>query len=198
VGFSFGVLAEPVMGAAAAIAMSAIVFAGAAQFAALAVLAAGGGPLPAIVAGTLLNLRFLPMSVSMAPWVKGGLISRLAQSLAINDASWALSSRGDGRFSPPVMIGATVPQYPCWVLGTVLGVFGGDLISDTSALGLDAVFPAFFLGLLWGEARTPRARAAAVAGALIALALVSITPPGIPVLAAAAAGALALLPERKP
>jgi predicted branched-subunit amino acid permease len=198
VGLSFGVLAEPVIGAAAAIAMSALVFAGAAQFAALAVLAAGGGAVPAIVAGCLLNLRFIPMSVSLAPWVRGGLLSRIAQSVAINDAAWALSSRGDGRFSPPVMVGATIPQYPAWVGGTIVGALGGNLVGDPASLGLDAVFPAFFLGLLFGEARTPRARAAAGVGALIALALISVTPPGIPVLAASAAAVLALLPERRP
>ena len=43
-GISFGVVAEPVMGHVAPIVMSAIVFAGAAQFAATAVLADGGAP----------------------------------------------------------------------------------------------------------------------------------------------------------
>ncbi len=43
---SFGVLARPVMGSVAAIVMSIIVFSGAAQFGALAVLAAGGAPAP--------------------------------------------------------------------------------------------------------------------------------------------------------
>src|ERR1700759_2971049 len=42
-GLSFGVLARPVMGPVATIVMSTIVFAGSAQFAALAVLSAGGG-----------------------------------------------------------------------------------------------------------------------------------------------------------
>lgn len=193
VGVSFGVLAEPVMGAAAAIAFSAFVFAGAAQFAALAVLASGGGAVPAIVAGILLNLRFLPMGVALAPWIRGGVLRRALTGSAIVDASWALSSRGDGRFDPAVMIGATIPQYPMWVGGTVLGALGGDLIGDPETLGLDAVFPAFFLGLLLGEMRTREGRIAAAAGAAIALALLPFAPPGIPVLAASAAAAVALL-----
>src|SRR3954463_3109036 len=61
--FSFGVLAEPVMGGPAAIVMSLIVFAGSAQFASLAVLSGGGSAVAAIVAGILLNLRFLPMGI---------------------------------------------------------------------------------------------------------------------------------------
>jgi predicted branched-subunit amino acid permease len=196
VAVSFGVLAEPVMGAAAAIAMSAVVFAGAAQFAALSVLAAGGGPVAAILAGVLLNLRFLPMAVAISPSIRGGWLKRAAQGGAINDASWALSSRGDGRFDPTVMIGATIPQYPLWVAGTAVGALSGDLIGDPARLGLDAVFPAFFLGLLFAEATSAKARAVAVLGALIALALIPIAPPGVPILAASAAACLALVGRR--
>ncbi len=196
VGVSFGVLAEPVMGAAAAIAMSLLVFAGAAQFAALAALAAGGGAVPAILAGVLLNLRFLPMAVAIAPWVRGGVLKRAGQGAAIVDASWALASRGDGRFDPAVMVGATVPQYPLWVLGTAAGALGGDLIGDPETLGLDAVFPAFFLGLLLEEVRSGRGRAAALGGAAIALALLPFAPPGIPVLVASAAAGVALVGRR--
>ena len=65
-GVSFGVLARPVMGPAAPIAMSILVFSGAAQFAALSVLAAGGGALAAITAGMLLNARW------QSPWAASG------------------------------------------------------------------------------------------------------------------------------
>ncbi len=197
VGVSFGVLAEPVMGAAAAIAMSALVFAGAAQFAALSVIAAGGGALPAILAGILLNLRFLPMGLAVAPWIRGGVLKRAGYGATIVDASWAISSRGDGRFDPAVMVGATIPQYPLWVLGTALGALGGDLVGDPKSLGLDAVFPAFFLGLLLEEMKSGAGRAAALGGAAIALALMPFAPPGIPVLAASVAAVVAALVDRR-
>jgi len=51
---------------------------------------------------------------------------------------------------------------------------------------LDAVYPAFFVALLIGEARSARARSAAALGALIALALVPFAPAGVPVIAALA------------
>ncbi|MGH7317726.1 MAG: AzlC family ABC transporter permease, partial [Candidatus Rokuibacteriota bacterium] len=63
---SFGVLARPVMGTVAPIVMSAVVFAGSAQFAATAVLAAGGGVAAAVVAGVLLNARYGPMGIALA------------------------------------------------------------------------------------------------------------------------------------
>ncbi len=158
VSISFGVLAEPVMGSGAALAMSAFVFAGSAQFGATAVLASGGGPLPAIVAAVLLNARYVPMGIALAPSLRGGPLRRAAYGEAMIDASWAMASRGGGRFDPDFLVGATLPSYPAWVGGTAIGVFAGDAIADPEALGLDALFPAFFLALLAGELRAGRAR----------------------------------------
>ncbi len=145
---SFGVLAQPLMGNVAPIVMSALLFAGSAQFAATAVLAAGGGAGAAIAAGILLNLRYLPMGIALAPSLRGGPARRAAIGQAMIDFSWAAASRGGGRFDPAFMVGATIPSYPLWVAGTAIGVFAGDLIGDPAALGLDALFPAFFLCLL--------------------------------------------------
>jgi predicted branched-subunit amino acid permease len=199
VGISFGVLAEPVMGAAGALAMSAFVFAGAAQFGATAVLASGGGAVAAIVAAVLLNARFLPMGIALAPSLRGRPLVRAAYGQTMIDASWAMASRGGGRFDPDFMVGATIPSYPAWVGGTAIGIFAGSVIGDPDALGLDALFPAFFLSLLFGELRTQRALGPAAIGAVVALALTPITPPGVPVIAASAGALLGLrYPEPAP
>jgi predicted branched-subunit amino acid permease len=100
------------------------------------------------------------------------------------DASWALANRGGGRFDRNLLLGATIAQYPAWQLGTVLSVLFGNAIGDPRDLGLNAIFPAFFLALLVEEARTPRARAVALGGAAIALALVPVAPAGLPIIAA--------------
>jgi 4-azaleucine resistance transporter AzlC len=183
-GLSFGVVARPVIGAEAAIVMSAFVFAGAAQFGSTAVLAAGGGAAAAIVAGILLNARFLAMGVAYAPSLRGSAVRRAAEGQAVVDASWALANRGGGRFDRNLLLGATIAQYPAWQIGTILGVLFGNAIGDPKDLGLDAIFPAFFLALLVEEARTARARAVIVGGAAIALALVPVAPPGVPIIAA--------------
>src|ERR1700748_43933 len=70
-GVSFGVLARPVMGPVAPVVMSVTVFSGAAQFAALTVLAAGGGVATAIVAGMLMNLRWLPVGLAVGAFPPG-------------------------------------------------------------------------------------------------------------------------------
>jgi 4-azaleucine resistance transporter AzlC len=183
-GLSFGVLAQPEMGSVAPIVMSAVVFAGASQFAAVAVLAAGGGAVAAIVAGILLNLRFLAMGIALAPSLSGGRLRRGLEGQAIVDASWALANRGDGFFDRHLLLGATLSQYPAWVVGTVVGVLGGGALGDPRDYGLDAVFPAFFLALVWEELGERRALMVAAAAAALALALVPFTPPGVPVIAA--------------
>ena len=96
------------------------------------------------------------------------------------------------------MVGATAPSYPLWVGGTAIGVFAGDLIGDPGALGLDALFPAFFLCLLVeGELRPGLPTLVAGLGGLIALALIPFTPAGVPVIAATAAALLGLLGPRR-
>jgi 4-azaleucine resistance transporter AzlC len=191
-GISFGVLAEPVMGTLAPIVMSVIVFAGGAQFAALSVLTAGGGGGAAIAAGLLMNTRFLPMGFAVAPSLRGRRLARAAQGQAVIDASWAIASRGDGSFDRGVLFGATIPQAMSWVSGTVVGVFAGASLADPEALGLDAIFPAFYLVLLFEEARARRPLAVALAGAAITLALMPFAPPGLPVIAASLAALIGL------
>jgi 4-azaleucine resistance transporter AzlC len=191
-GASFGVLAEPEMGAAAAIVMSVVVFAGAAQFASVTVLAAGGGVASAVSAGLLINARFLPMGLALAPALRGGPVRRAAEGQAMVDASWAIAQTGDGRFDREKMLGATIPQAACWWTGTAAGALGGSLIGDPAALGLDAMFPAFYLALLVGEMDLRQTLPSALLGAAIALCLVPFAPPGIPVVAASAAALLGL------
>lgn len=191
---SFGVVAEPVLGAHATLAMSALVFAGSAQFGSLAVLGGGGGVAAAVIAACLLNARYLPMGIALAPSLRGSWLRRAAFGEAMIDASWAMANRGRGRFDADFLVGATLPAYPAWVGGTAVGLLVGDLIGDPADLGLDALFPAFFLALLLGgELRGNRTAAIVAAlGACIALALMPIAPVGVPVIAASAAALLGL------
>ncbi|HKD94032.1 MAG TPA: AzlC family ABC transporter permease [Gaiellaceae bacterium] len=191
ISLSFGVLARPVIGPWAPIVMSIFVFSGAAQFGALAVLIAGGGTAAAIAAGVLLNARYLAMGLALAPSLRGRALSRAAFAMPMVDSSWAAASRGDGTFDPWYLVGVSIPQYIGWVLGTVVGVLIGSRLGDPNALGLDALFPAFFIALLFEEARGRRRIVAAGGGAGIALVLTPVVPAGLPILAAAAAAVAA-------
>ncbi len=189
---SFGVLARQAgFTAVQAIVMSMIVFAGSAQFTAVSILSGGGSLAAAIAAAGLMNSRFLAMGIALAPSLPGGPARRALQGQPIVDASWALASRGDGSFDRWQLFGCTAPQYVTWSLGTVAGALIGSGL-DIETLGLDAIYPTFFLALLLAELRDLRARGVALAGALIALALVPITPAGVPILAAAVAALVGL------
>ena len=187
-GISFGVLARAAgMGLVAPIVMSATTFAGSAQFAAASVLNAGGSVATAVVAAVLLNARYAPIGVSVAPSLRGPWWSRFLHGQLVVDESWAIASEGDGRFNARVLLGAGLTLYLAWVGGTTLGVPFGDVIGDPARLGLDAAFPALFLALLVPQLTSARSRQAAVLGAAIALALTPFTPPGVPIIAASAA-----------
>jgi 4-azaleucine resistance transporter AzlC len=196
-GASFGLVARAAgTGVLAPLVMSATTFAGSAQFAVTSILGAGGGAAAAIATAVLLNARYAPISISVAPLFRGRLPRRLLESQLIVDESWALASRGGGRFDRRILIGAGLLLYVSWVSGTAVGVLAGDALGDPKALGLDGAFPALFLALLAPQLRAPRAAAAAAVGAVIALVLIPVTPAGTPIIAASAACLLGL--RRRP
>ena len=185
---SFGVLARDAgFSSIAAIVMSAVVFAGSAQFAAVSIVAAGGTIAAAVGAAALMNSRFLPMGIALGPSLPGNAAERAAQGQTVVDASWAMANQGDGTFDRWFLFGSTAVQYVTWLAGTVAGALGGDVLGDPDKYGFDAIYPTFFLALLFAELKNRRARGVAALGALIALALVPMAPPGLPVLVASGA-----------
>jgi len=136
-GLSFGVLArasglDPVLAAV----MSMTSFSGGAQVTAVGVLAAGGGPFLAAGAGALVNARYALLGATIAPYLQGGLLRRLALAQALVDESWALATR-DGGFRPGLMVGAAALLWAGWVASTLAGALGAALV-DPRRLGLDA------------------------------------------------------------
>jgi 4-azaleucine resistance transporter AzlC len=196
-GASFGLVARASgMGVFAPLVMSATTFAGSAQFAVASILGTSGGAAAAIAAAVLLNARYVPISISVASLFHGPRLRRLAEAQLIVDESWAISSRGGGRFDRRMLIGAGLVLYAAWVTGTAVGVLGGQALGDPEALGLDGAFPALFLALLIPQLVDRTARLAALLGACIAFALTPFTPPGTPIVAASAACLLGL--RRRP
>ncbi len=185
---SFGVLATTAgMGSWAPIVMSLTTFAGSAQFAAASVLNDAGTVFAAVGAAALLNARYAPISVTVAPSLGGSFWERLFVSQLIVDESWAVSQVGGGRVDRKKLIGAGCVLYGCWVSGTVVGVVGAELIGDPTRFGLDAAFPALFLALLATQLKGRRTVAAALLGAAIALVFVPFTAAGVPLLLASSA-----------
>jgi 4-azaleucine resistance transporter AzlC len=193
-GISFGLLARSAgFGPLEATVMSGTTFAGSAQFAAAGILAAGGAVVSAITAAILLNTRYAAIGISVAPALGGSPAMRFLLAQLVVDESWAIAHLGEGRYDRGRLIGAGLVLYVVWVSSTAIGALGADVLGDPETLGLDAAFPALFLGLLWPQLRDRMGVLAAVMGALIALALVPFAPPGVPIIAAAAASLVGLL-----
>ena len=198
-GASFGLLARSSgLGIIAPLVMSATTFAGSAQFAVVSILGTSGGAAAAVAAAVLLNARYVPISISVASLFHGPRLRRLAEAQLIVDESWAISSRGGGRFDRRLLVGAGLVLYVAWVGGTAVGVAGGEALGDPRDLGLDGAFPALFLALLVPQLAGARERAAALFGGAIALALTPFTPAGTPIVAAAVACLLGLSRSGRP
>jgi 4-azaleucine resistance transporter AzlC len=192
-GLSFGVLARTEgMGVLAPVVMSATTFAGSAQFAAVSILGSAGGAAAAIAAAVLLNARYGPMSIAAGPSFEGPRWRRFLQAQLIVDESWAFAARGEGRFDIPALLGAGLVLYPFWVASTAAGALIGDGLGDPNQLGLDAAFPALFFALLVTQIPNRRALAAALLGGAIALALIPVASPGVPIIVASVACLLGL------
>ena len=167
--------------------MSATTFAGSAQFAVASILGAGGGIVSAIVAATLLNARYAPISVSIAPVFVGGPVRRLLESQLIVDESWAMSRRPDGRYDRRLLVGGG--PRPLRVLGRrhrrrrARGRCPRRPGQPRPRRRLPRALPRPARAA--GADR--RALAAAVLGGTIALALLPVAPAGVPIVAAAAA-----------
>jgi 4-azaleucine resistance transporter AzlC len=187
-GASFGVLARTAhIDALAAVVMSATTFAGSGQVAAASVLGAGGGIAAAVVAALLLNARYVPIGITVAPAFRGNVLQRFVESQLVVDESWALAGGGTSRFDRRVLLGVGCTLYVAWVGGTALGALAGQAIGDPSAFGLDGAFAALFTALLAAQLRGRTPIAAAAACAVIAAALIPLAPAGVPIIAATSA-----------
>ena len=187
-GASYGVLATTAgLSVAQASVMSLLVFTGASQFAAVGVIEAGGSVGSALGSAMMLAARNAAYGVAMAPTMSGRSLGRrlLAAHLVI-DESTAMATAQPGRRAREEAFWITgLTIFVCWNLATLLGAVAGDAIGDPLALGLDAAFPAGFVALAVPHLRTRQGRIAAVSGVAIALVLVPLAPPGVPIVAAA-------------
>ena len=197
-GISFGAAAATAgWGIAAPMFFSAFGFSGSAQFSLLTTLHTGS-VVAAVLAATLINARYLVMGIALNDSLKGSRLWRAVQAQALVDASFMVAHKGGGRFDLPRLVGATAVQWVCWVLGTLVGLLLQPEPELMERLGIDVIFPAFFLLLVIDEVRhNRRAAVAALLGAAISGCLLLVTEPGYALLAATAGALIGLKSERE-
>lgn len=177
--------------------MSVLVFAGASQFVAVPMIAAGAPALAVIVTTYVVNMRHYLMAATLAPSFRGfrrpwlALIAHL-----INDESFAVAS---ARSRPPdagIYLGSAGAVCGAFLAGVLAGTLLGGLVADPERWGLDFAFPAVFLSLVAVQLRRRSdwvvAGGAAAVAVVIALALAGNWHIVIAGLAASAAGAVLL------
>ena len=184
------------------VALSALMFTGASQFALIGVLGAGGGALAALGSALLLGTRNAVYGVRLVPLLAPrGVLRRAGTAHWVIDETTALAvaapDRALGRLAFWVG-GGTI--YLLWNATTVAGALGAAALGDTAQAALDAVVPAAFLALLWPRLRRSAVesgvqRRVALGGAVVALALTPVVPTGVQVLLAVVAVALAGRPR---
>ncbi len=185
-GVSFGAISVASgMSVAQTCALSLLVFTGASQFALVGVVASGGNALTGAVSALLLGSRNTLYGLRLAPLLRWTGWRRLGGAHLVIDESTAMAVAQPERDLARVgflVTGWSV--FVLWNLATFAGALGGEAIGDPRAYGLDAAVGAAFLGLLWPRLSGGKERLAALVAAALALGLVPVTTPGVPVLAA--------------
>jgi len=158
IAFSFGVAATRAgLSPTEAFGLSVIIYAGAAQFLALALIASGAPVLVAAFTLVAMNVRHVLYGPALIKRVGPGARTRHAWAWAFGltdevfGAALGALARGKVGFSEPFMFGLGIGAYGAWLSGTALGAFAGGAALEgwpvlDAALGF--MLPALFLALL--------------------------------------------------
>ena len=151
-GLVYGVLATQAgLTLVETLAMSLFVFAEAAQFMAVGMIAAGSPPGPIILAALLINLRHLLMGAALAPYLQRVRTWLLALSAhGMNDEAFALTINRFHKTGGSIsyFLGAGAVTGVAWMLASGVGGGAGNFLGKPEALGLDFAFTGAFIGLL--------------------------------------------------
>ena len=202
-GLAFGVAAlSRGLSGLEAMLMSALVFAGASQFAVLELWGPEIPLLPLIATTFAINARHLLMGAAIQPWLAHlPPAQRYASVVVMSDSNWAMAAADHqkGETNVGMLVGGGIALWVTWLFGTLLGVLFGSGIEEPQRFGLDVIMGCFLLAMLVGGRRDLSILLPWAAAALAALAAMAWLPDHTHVIVGALAGGLAglLLPKRK-
>ncbi len=179
-----------------ALAMNVIIFAGAAQLAAVSLMAQHV-PLPVVViTAMVVNLRFVMYSAALAPYfAKFTMPRKWLFSYLITDHGFALLTAKYKSDAAPELIagyysGLTFPMWVAWQICTVLGILVGTRVPPSWSL--DFTIPLVFLALVLPSLTTRAHWLAAGAASMVAIFTQSM-PLKLGLITAAAVGVVGTL-----
>jgi predicted branched-subunit amino acid permease len=196
-GVIFGLLAKTAaMTVAEALLMSALVYSGSAQMAAVNAMESGRIPAGAamfamIVAILLLNARYLLYGAALRPWLGRSPPLQAFGTLAVlGDGNWILAMKAEreGERDAGFVFGSGAAMFVPWLAGTLVGMSAGSFAADPARLGLDFMLAAFSAALCVGMIRSRGDVAVLVAAVAGAAAADMLLGASYAVIAAATAG----------
>lgn len=181
VAFALGIAAKKAgMSAVQAGVMSILMLASAGQYAAITVIAAGGGYLQMAVTTLIVNLRYLLMSCALsqkvAPDMK--MRHRLLLSYPVTDEIFGIAMSVEGRLNPFYNYGAAFVAAPGWTLGAFLGAAVGAILPQRISNALGVALYGMFLAIIIPPAKQNKI----IAGVVIASMLCSFACSAAPIL----------------
>ena len=193
-GIAFGVAAtEAGLSPALTTTMSALVFAGASQFAALEFWTAPIVWIPLLLVVFAVNAGHILLGASLYPWMRAApLWQRHAAAAFITDANWAyaIAAHRNGTRDLGILVGSGAMMWAGWVSGTLVGAAFTDRLIDPAVFALDTLMVTFFATVVVGLAKDETAPWPWLAAAGVALAAYWVLPPGWHILAGGLAGGL--------
>jgi predicted branched-subunit amino acid permease len=168
--------------------MSLLMFTGGSQFAAVSVVAGGGGLASAFGASALLGTRNTLYGLQMNPLVRPSGFTKLAAAQVTIDESTGVALGQAARGTPAMRVGfwATgLGVYFFWNLFTLVGALGAKALGSPAAWGLDGAVPAAFLALVWPRLTNGFTRTVSLVAACFSLAIAPFVPAGVPIISTA-------------
>ena len=157
--------------------MSLLVLAGASQFVAVPMLAAGASPLAIILTTYVINMRHYLMAAALAPAFRDFPRPWLALVAHwINDEAFAVAVARRNPPDPWFYLGSAAAVGGAFLAGVPVGTQLGGLVADPTRWGLDFAFPAVFLALVAVQLRERADWLVALASAALAIAIALVLP----------------------
>jgi predicted branched-subunit amino acid permease len=164
-------------------ALSALMFTGASQFALVGVIGSGGSVWAGVATAALLGSRNALYGVRLSTLLNVRGLRRFAAAHFVIDETTAMAIARDSEPEGRLAFWVTgVALFTFWNLGTLIGALATHALPDPKVLGLDAAPPAAFLALLAPRLRAREPMAIALAAGAVALICVPFVPAGIPLL----------------
>ncbi|MGJ7195313.1 AzlC family ABC transporter permease [Morganella morganii] len=183
---------------AQSVAMSAMVFAGAAQLVTLGLLNSGAGVITIIVSVFFITSQHLLYGLTLRPHVRPfSPLQRAGIGFLLTDELFAVSVAGPQRLSFAYLFGAGLSFYLVWVLVSILGIVLAHSISDLSRLRLDFSVVATLLAIVVPLIKSKSALVGALFSFVVTIILTRAGIQGSAVIAGVSAMLLAVLLGRK-